>query len=403
MKNIKSKSATALAVGMSVILGSGNMVLAADNRISKEETVYINAEADGTVKEITVSEWLKNSGETSGSSIKDVSDLTEIKNTKGDEEYTQKGQELTWENDGKDIYYEGKTEKGLPVTVKFTYELDGKEIKPSDLAGKSGHLKIHVTYQNNTKTTKKVNGKSAELYSPFMMITGMILSTDHFSNVTVDNGKVVEDDSRNIVLGIAMPGLKESLDLSKDVENDITIPEDFTMEAEVTECEMTSSFTVAMPDVLDEIDLDDLASVDDLQESISKMTKAASRLLKGTKSLYKGTDTLNTKYKEFDQGISTLATGVSSLSSGVQKLDSGAGTLTSGASALSSGASQLAQGVSVYTSGTNSLASGIKQYTAGVDTLNSSMPQVAEGVNSYTKGVDSYVSGGSQLSDGITS
>ena len=121
MKNIKSKSATALAVGMSVILGSGNMVLAADNRISKEETVYINAEADGTVKEITVSEWLKNSGEASGSLIKDVSDLTEIKNTKGDEEYTQKGQELTWENDGKDIYYEGKTEKGLPVTVKFTY------------------------------------------------------------------------------------------------------------------------------------------------------------------------------------------------------------------------------------------------------------------------------------------
>lgn len=97
MKNIKRKSAAALAAGMSVILGAGNMVLAADNSISKEETVYINTEADGTVKEITVSEWLKNSGEASGSSIKDVSDLTEIKNTKGDEEYTQKGKNLTWE------------------------------------------------------------------------------------------------------------------------------------------------------------------------------------------------------------------------------------------------------------------------------------------------------------------
>ena len=163
MKNIKSKSATALAVGMSELLGAGKTVLAADFRISMEVTGYINAESDGTVKEITVSEWLKNSGEASGSLIKEVSDLTEIKNTKGDEEYTQKGQELTWENDGKDIYYEGKTEKGLPVTVKFTYELDGKEIKPNDLAGKSGHLKIQVTYQNNTKTTKKVYGKSAEL------------------------------------------------------------------------------------------------------------------------------------------------------------------------------------------------------------------------------------------------
>lgn len=134
------------------------------------------------------------------------------------------------------------------------------------------------------------------------MLTGMILSTDHFSNVTVDNGKVVEDDSRNIVLGIAMPGLKESLDLSEDMAKDISIPEEFTVEADVTECEMSSSFTVAMTDVLDEIDLNDLNSIDDLQDSIKKMTKAASKLMKGTKSLSEGVDTLNEKYKEFDQG-----------------------------------------------------------------------------------------------------
>ena len=131
-----------------------------------------------------------------------------------------------------------------------------------------------------------------------MMITGMILSTDNFSNVTVDNGKVVEDDSRNIVLGIAMPGLKESLDLTEDVEKDLSIPEDFTVEADVTDCEMSSSFTVAMTDVLDEVDLDDLDSVDDLQDSIKKMTKAASKLVKGTKSLSEGVNTLDEKRSE---------------------------------------------------------------------------------------------------------
>lgn len=406
MKNIKRKSAAALAAGMSVIFGAGTIALAAeqaDSGISKEETVYINTEADGTVKEITVSEWLKNSGKASGSLIRDVSDLTDIRNTKGDEEYTQNGKNLTWENDGKDIHYEGKTEKDIPVTVKFTYELDGREISPDDLAGRSGHLKIHVTYQNNMKTTRKVNGKSAELYSPFMMITGMILSTDHFSNVTVDNGKVVEDDSRNIVLGIAMPGLKESLDLSEDMEDDIAVPEDFTMEADVTECEMTSSFTVAMTDVLDEVDLDDLDSIDDLEDSISKMTKAASKLSKGARSLYEGTDTLNSKYREFDEGIATLAEGASSLSSGAAKLNSGVETLAGGADALSSGASQLLQGVSAYTAGAGSLTAGVKQYVSGVATLNNSMPKLTEGVNSYTKGVDTYVSGGSRLADGVSS
>ena len=302
MKNIKRRSAAALAAGMSMLMGTSILTGAAERNgsaISKEETVYVNTHADGTVKEITVSEWLKNSGQASGSTIADASDLTEIKNTKGDEDFTQNGDTLTWENDGKDIHYEGKTDKELPVTVHFTYELDGKEVKPEDLAGKSGHLKIHITYQNNEKTTRKINGKSAELYAPFMMITGMILSTDHFSNVMVDNGKVVEDDSRNIVLGIAMPGLKKSLNLSKDIEKDVEIPEDVTVEADVTECEMSESFTVAMTDVLDEIDLDDLDSIDDLQDSISKMTKAASKLSKGTKSLYEGADTLSTKYKEF--------------------------------------------------------------------------------------------------------
>lgn len=367
MKNRKRKSAAALAAGMSVLLGAGTIAGATEqtdnNKISREETVYVNTEADGTVKEVTVSEWLKNVKAASGSTLADVSELSEIKNTKGDEEFTQDGKNITWETDGRDIHYEGKTDKELPVTVTFTYELDGKEIKPEDLAGKTGHLKIHVTYENRAVTTKKINGKTEKLYSPFMMITGMILSTDNFSNVTVDNGKVVEDDSRNIVLGIAMPGLKESLDLTEDVEKDLSIPEDFTVEADVTDCEMSSSFTVAMTDVLDEVDLDDLDSVDDLQDSIKKMTKAASKLVKGTKSLSEGVNTLDEKYKEFDEGIAALSTGVSALESGAGKLDDGVGTLSTGAFALSEGASQLAQGISAYTAGTGTLATGLKQYT----------------------------------------
>ena len=235
MKNRKRRSAAVLAAGMSVLLGAGTITGAteqtdADNSIRKEETVYVNTEADGTIKEITVSEWLKNAKTLSDSTITDISDLSDIKNTKGDEGFTQDGKTLTWETDGRDIHYEGKTEKDLPVTVTFSYELDGRKIKPEDLAGKTGHLKIHVAYENHAVTTKKISGKSVKLYSPFMMLTGMILSTDHFSNVTVDNGKVVEDDSRNIVLGIAMPGLKESLDLSEDMAKEPENPKSVLQE-----------------------------------------------------------------------------------------------------------------------------------------------------------------------------
>ena len=115
-----------------------------------------------------------------------------------------------------------------------------------------------MTYTNTSKTTKTVNGKTSDIYSPFVMVTGMILSTDNFSNVTVDNGKVISDGSRNVVVGFGMPGMKESLNMSSDIADEVDIPEGFTVEADVTDCEMSSSFTVALTDILKDINLDDV-------------------------------------------------------------------------------------------------------------------------------------------------
>ena len=133
--------------------------------------------------------------------------------------------------------------------------MDGTEVSPEALAGKTGHLKMEVTYTNTSKTTKTVNGKKTDIYSPFVMVTGMILSTDNFSNVTVDNGKVISDGSRNVVVGFGMPGMKESLDMSSDIADEVNIPEGFTVEADVTDCEMNSTFTVALTDIFKDIDL----------------------------------------------------------------------------------------------------------------------------------------------------
>ena len=140
-RNRKKAVAASVAVGMTMVMGV-NPVLAANTDISKEETVYVNANADGSEDQITVSNWLKNAG--TEKNLKDESELKDIKNVKGDEEFTQSGNELTWQTDGEDIYYQGTTTKEPPVSVKFTYYLDGKEIKPDDLAGKSGKLKIKV-------------------------------------------------------------------------------------------------------------------------------------------------------------------------------------------------------------------------------------------------------------------
>ena len=177
---LKRKMTAGLAVGMAVAVGSVPMAMAANtantkdssSSVSKEETVYVNADASGNPQQITVSNWLKNAG--SESSVEDQSDLTNIKNVKGDETFSENGDSLTWNTDGSDIYYQGQSNKDLPVSVKFTYLLDGQEMQPQDLVGKSGHLQIKIQYTNNEKKSAKVDGKKETIYSPFVMMTALI-------------------------------------------------------------------------------------------------------------------------------------------------------------------------------------------------------------------------------------
>ena len=55
------------------------------------------------------------------------------------------------------------------------------------------------------------------------------------------------------------------------------------MEADVTDCEMSSAFTVAMTDLLDNLDLDNVDGLDDLKDSMKDLTDAAVKLVDGSK------------------------------------------------------------------------------------------------------------------------
>ena len=141
----------------------------------KEETVYVIAGADGSSQKVIVSDWLKNG--LGDDSLTDITDLSDIKNVKGDETFAQSGSNLTWDAAGNDIYYQGTSTKKLPVEVKITYTLDGAEVNPDSLAGKSGHVVIRFDYTNNEKTTATIDGKQEEIYIPFLAMSGMMLDT----------------------------------------------------------------------------------------------------------------------------------------------------------------------------------------------------------------------------------
>ena len=397
-RKIKRSLTTSLAVGMSVMMGAVPVYAAGSTDtqdVYKEETVYVNADATGNSDEVTVSDWLKNSGSVSGN-LTDESILKEIKNVKGDETFTENGDQLTWNTAGEDIYYQGTTDKELPVSVKLTYFLDGKEVKPDELKGKSGHLKIQVQYTNNEKKTVTVDGKEEEVYTPFVMMTGMILPNETFSNVTIDNGKVISDGSRNIVVGFGMPGLKDSLDLDEETTKEaedkgVTIPENFEMEADVTDFTMSSTFTVALTDLLDDMDMDNIIDVDSLKDSLNELEDAALELVSGSGTLADGASTLA-------DGVSIYTAGADELNAGIQKYLGSNGELNGSVTEYVNGVGKVVKGVKDYTSGTNALANGVTSYVVGeqkiaagaaqLSQLSKGLEQVQTAVDTLSKAAD---------------
>ena len=291
--------------------------------VSKDETVYVLVDAEGSTKKIIVSDWLKNSKQSK--EIKDYSELKEVENVKGDEEYTMGGNNVrVWDADGNDIYYQGNIDKELPVSVSVSYKLDGKAISPEELAGKSGKVTIRYTYKNNQYEMRDINGKQEKIYVPFAMLTGIVLDNDVFTNIEVSNGKMINDGDRTAVMGIAFPGLQSSLGIDNAK---LEIPEYVEITADANNFKLSNTVTVATNEIFNKMDSEKSDSADDLENSLGTLTDAISQLVDGSSQLYDGLSTLLDKSGELISGINQLAAGAS-------KLKSGAGQLSGGASEL---------------------------------------------------------------------
>lgn len=346
-----------------------------DSQAGKEETVYVVADASGNKQEVIVSEWLKN--QEGSETLADATDLKDIKNVKGNEEYTENSDgTITWQAGGNDIYYQGTTDKELPVDMKITYTLDGKEISPQELAGKSGKVTIRMDYTNKEKVEATVNGKQEEVCVPFTAVSGMILS-DKFSNVEVTNGKLISDGRNQVVVGVAMPGLSDSLKVeSKDFDTDVEIPEYVEVSADVEDFSMDMTMTMIMSDVLSDLQLTDSLDLSELEDSIDTLSDASGQLVNGSGELADGLDTLKGSMDEYASGVNTLKEGVNSYTAGAAQLNDGITTLKNGTDALAGGAGTLAEGVSKISdsfTSDNGLKNGAKALADGVNQLDTAL------------------------------
>ena len=277
---------------------------------TKDETVYSKMDSNGKNYKTIVSTYIKNTE--NADLINDLSDLLNVKNTSGDETYTQDGNKFVWNANKNDIYYQGESSKELPIECNVKYELDGKELSASEIAGKSGKVKITLQYTNKEERTVDINGKKVKMYVPFVVVAGTIIENENARNIEVSSGKVVDDGSKTVVVGMAMPGLQESLGLSDD---EVEIPSNVEITMDATNFETSSIMSYVTPKVLEE---DDLKVFDNLDE------------------IYGQVNTLQTSMNQIQDGANTLKDGITELATGANTLKDGVTTAYNGAQTISS-------------------------------------------------------------------
>lgn len=350
----------------------------------KSETVYAVMDADGNTTDVSVSEWLKNEGKSNN--LSDYSNLKNIKNTSGDEKMSRDGNKLVWAAKGKDIHYTGDYDGELPVNVKVSYYLNGTKVSADEIAGKKGNVKIRFDYDINDSV--KENGYS--LTRPYAIISAVVLSNDNFTNVTVNNGKAVNDGNSTAVVGIALPGMSDNLQI-----DELDIPDHVTINAKTTNFEIDGTYTVADSGFMNDVDttkLDDATGqIDELESALDKLSDASKKLVDGSSKLAKGANKLADSSSQIEEGTETLKDGTESmkngskdLKAGVKDLSDGADQLVAGAQDLSSGTIQMKEGTEVLNSSVNG-AGGLagdngsaKKLSAGAARVDAGIKQMGE-------------------------
>ena len=332
----------------------------------KSETVYAVMDADGNTTDVSVSEWLKNEGKSNN--LSDYSNLKNIKNTSGDEKMSRDGNKLVWAAKGKDIHYTGDYDGELPVNVKVSYYLNGTKVSADEIAGKKGNVKIRFDYDINDSV--KENGYS--LTRPYAIVSAVVLSNDNFTNVTVNNGKAVNDGNSTAVVGIALPGMSDNLQI-----DELDIPDHVTINAKTTNFEIDGTYTVADSGFMNDVDttkLDDATGqIDELESALDKLSDASKKLVDGSSKLAKGANKLVTGAKDLSAGTIQMKEGTEALNSSVNGADGLAGDNGS-AKKLSAGAAQV--------------DAGIKQMGETIAAQNAKLAQTAKSISDNLDGVN---------------
>ena len=390
-----------------------------EDAADKEETVYAKADASGKVYDVSVETVLKNPDPDGKNQIEDYSVLKNIRNTEGDEEFTQNGNRLLWENHGEDIRYKGSTDRQLPVRVSITYYLDGKEISPAELAGKSGSLRMRIDYENTTSEEVDTGERKVSVPVPFAACTILFLPEENFQNIEVENGRLVSMEGTQTVIGMAMPGLSDCLKLEEyEPAKEIEIPEYVEITADVKDFKLDFTATLLNGGLFGELEEKDIKDLEQIPDDLEELTEATGKMADGGKALYDGAGEFGSYLTEYINGAGQLGSGIGQIKNGLEELSKQNDALTGGADSLRDGLAQLdaaldaidfsgaeidmtpaAEAAQALSSDAEKLAAALQGIQSLLTQMQGFMGQMAE----YGEGVNGCVSGAREALAGLES
>lgn len=343
---------------------------------TKDETVYSKIDSNGNNYNTIVNDHIINDEQEQ--LINDISDLLNIKNVNGDEEFSQDGNNLAWHAEESDIYYQGESQKELPIECNVKYELDGNEITASELVGKNGKVKITIEYINKDAHTVNINGKDQTLYTPFVVVCGTIIDNNNNRNIEITNGKTVDDGSKTTVIGISLPGLQESLNISKDK---IDIPNTIEITMDSTDFELNNIVTYVTPKVLEENDMELFKKLDKIYNQVDTLQSSSKQIEEGANSLKEGTATYSEKSQEFNNAVEQVSKGVSSVNQNYSKIDAGISSLNDSSATLESGAKSVSEGTLAVSENLQTISSKLTELQTGTQSLKQGEVQLEAGLD----------------------
>lgn len=401
-KKTKDKSIASVCT-LAILAASASPVFAESSYIKKDETVYTILKKDGTVEKNIVSEWL--SGDGSLDKINDESILKDIKNVKGDEKPNIEGENVTWNTEKEDLYYQGKTDKQLPITADIEYELNGRSVTADEIKGQSGNVKITIRLKNNESRNVKISGENRTVYVPFITATEILMPRNNFKNIKSSAGKIIDDGKTSSLTAISSPGLEQSLNLGGDYSSLFNkISSTITIEADTDNFESPEIMIAATSDISSLEDIDTNTNFKDLSSMIDKLKNSGKELLNGTEQLYKGTSILATNYEKFDEGTQTLSGGIQTLTNGVGLMGKNVPMLSSGAQKLMNGIEQLGLGQDKFTTGVSMFVENTENVYNAYSDIDNGIKNVSAGAEQLSNALSGASSGGSisELSGSIS-